>query len=172
MRRYSRPSAALTVGGTAALALLLAAGAAFAADAPAGQPAPATPPAATPHPPSNLEALDPDTAMGILGEKVLGPAAENLGLVTNVLVDADGHPRAVVIDFGGFLGVGSRKIAVDWQLLSFKLVDAKPVIVLALGRDELQAAPEYKPPAKPGDITQMVGPPPSVVATPPSDKRE
>ena len=27
--------------------------------------------------------------------------------------------RAAIIDFGGFLGVGSRKIAVAWQALHF-----------------------------------------------------
>ena len=35
------------------------------------------------------------------------------------LVDGQGMARAAIIDFGGFLGVGSRKIAVAWQALHF-----------------------------------------------------
>lgn len=110
--------------------------------------------------------------IALLGEQVKGLAGENVGRVVNVLVDRDGRVRAAVIDFGGFLGVGSRKIAVDWRLLSFKLVDAKPVIVLALGRKELQGAPEYKPTGKAGEMTQMVGPSATEGAPPPSDKHE
>src|SRR6266849_2785320 len=37
----------------------------------------------------------------------------------DVLVDRSGIVRAAVIDFGGFLGVGSRKIVVDWNALHF-----------------------------------------------------
>ena len=38
---------------------------------------------------------------------------EDLGMITDLIVDRAGRPRAVVIDFGGFLGAGSRKVAVD-----------------------------------------------------------
>ena len=56
-----------------------------------------------------------------------------------------GHVRAAIIDFGGFLGVGSRKIAVDWNALRFHPDSAKrDVITLELTRDQVKAAPEYK----------------------------
>ena len=42
-----------------------------------------------------------------------------MGQIIDVIVKRDGQVRAAVIDFGGFLGVGSRKIAVDWSALSF-----------------------------------------------------
>ena len=52
---------------------------------------------------------------------------------------------AAVIDFGGFLGVGSRKIAVDWGALHFP-PPGKPGarIALDLNRDQVNAAPEYQ----------------------------
>ena len=81
-----------------------------------------------------------------------------MGLVVDVLVDRNGLPLGAVIDFGGFLGVGSRKIAIDWQLLTFNPDDHDAPIELSLNRAEVQAAPEYKPPAQP---LQMVGPPPA-----------
>jgi len=63
-----------------------------------------------------------------------------------------------VIDFGGFLGVGSRKIAIDWQLLQFNPTNQDAPILLSLNRAEVQAAPEYKPGAQ---QIQIVGPPPA-----------
>ena len=59
-------------------------------------------------------------------------------------VDQDGQVRAAVIDFGGFLGVGSRKIVVDWRALHFAPADQPDRISLDLTRDQLSAAPEYK----------------------------
>ncbi len=82
--------------------------------------------------------------------------ARGHSLVVDVIVAADGHPSAAVIDFGGFLGVGSRKIAVDWRLLRFAPGRPDWQVLLTLGRAEIQAAPEYKPDAA---TREMVGPP-------------
>jgi hypothetical protein len=82
---------------------------------------------------------------GILGREVLSAANENMGRIVDVLVDRGGQVRAAIIDFGGFLGVGSRKIAVDWNALHFPAPtksDAK--IALELTRDQVKAAPEYQ----------------------------
>jgi hypothetical protein len=61
-----------------------------------------------------------------------------------VLFDRAGQPRAAIIDFGGFLGVGTRKIAIDWHTLRFETAGQKETIVAALDRDQIKAAPEYK----------------------------
>jgi hypothetical protein len=68
-----------------------------------------------------------------------------MGRVIDVIVDSGGRVRAAVIDFGGFLGVGSRKIAVDWSALRFDgAVKDEKNIKLALTPDQLKVAPEYK----------------------------
>lgn len=89
--------------------------------------------------------LDQQEVQGILGNEVRNTANENMGRIVDVIVDRSGQVRAAVIDFGGFLGVGSRKIAVSWNALRF-LPSAKKVerIGLDLTRAQLQAAPEYK----------------------------
>jgi PRC-barrel domain len=79
-----------------------------------------------------------------------------MGMVVDVLVDRDGKVRAAVIDFGGFLGVGSRKIAIDWNLVQFNPDNRDAPIVLALNQTQLQAAPEYKPAPQ---VTRIVAPP-------------
>ncbi len=89
--------------------------------------------------------LDHQEVQGILGREVRSGANEKMGRIVDVIVDRNGQVRAAIIDFGGFLGVGSRKIAVAWNALRF-LPDAKNVerIGLELTRDQVQGAPEYK----------------------------
>jgi len=82
---------------------------------------------------------------GILGRPVQDADSKEMGRVIDVVVDPAGHVRAAVIDFGGFLGVGSRKIAVDWSALHFGgAVKNEGEIRLALTQDQLKAAPEFK----------------------------
>jgi hypothetical protein len=111
-----------------------------------------------PAPPRNLETLKPQDTLAVLGKKVRDASGADMGLVVDVVVDRNGVPLAAVIDFGGFLGVGSRKIAIDWQLLQFDPNNRDAPILLSLNRAEVQAAPEYKPSAP---SPQMVGPPPA-----------
>jgi hypothetical protein len=110
--------------------------------------APATPPPAAPAPtpPASVTILNDHEVQGILGRDVESTtASENMGRIVDVLVDRSGQVRAAIIDFGGFLGVGSRKIAVDWNALHFPQ-PAKPDahITLELTRDQVKAAPEYQ----------------------------
>ena len=88
--------------------------------------------------------LDEQDVMSVLGLRVRSSTGEDMGRIINVVVDGTGHVRAAVIDFGGFLGVGTRKIAISWDALRFDLGEKKNVIALDLGREQLKAAPEYK----------------------------
>jgi hypothetical protein len=67
------------------------------------------------------------------------------GRIVDLLVDDTGHIRAAVIEFGGFLGIGTRKIAVDWSAMNFEPVDSSGAVFVDVNREQLQAAPEYKP---------------------------
>ena len=95
--------------------------------------------------PPSVSVIDAVEARGILGRDVRSPAEENMGRIVDVIVDRRGSTRAAVIDFCGFLGVGSRKIVVDWSALHFWNVANKgKSITLELTRDQVKAAPEYK----------------------------
>jgi hypothetical protein len=107
-------------------------------------PAPATPPAPAQAAPA-VTVLNRHEVEGILGREVRSPTNENMGRIVDVLVDGTGQVRAAIIDFGGFLGVGSRKIAVDWSALHFPPPDKSGApITLELTRDQVAAAPEYQ----------------------------
>jgi len=113
---------------------------------------------ATPLPPKNLTPPKA-AAILVLGKKVRGPAREVIRRVVDLLLDRHAHLRAVVIDFGGFLGVISRKIAIDWWLIRFMPDDPDIPLVLSLGTTEIQATLEYSD----------TGPPPIMVGLPRSD---
>lgn len=82
---------------------------------------------------------------GILGGEVRSMGNDSMGHIVDVIVDGEGKPRAAIIDFGGFLGVGSRKIAIDWKALHFVPGASKRyAIALELSREQVKAAPEYK----------------------------
>jgi PRC-barrel domain len=84
-------------------------------------------------------------AEGILGRQVRSRTNENIGRIVDVIVDHTGRTRAAVIDFGGFLGIGNRKIAVDWDALSFVPdIEGRDVVTLELTRDQIKAAPLYR----------------------------
>jgi hypothetical protein len=137
--------------------------AAPAAAKPAAQP---TPPAAQKKPPKPTITSKKE-GEGILGKQVYGANGADMGLVTNVLVDHAGNPIAVVIDFGGFLGMGTRKIAIDWHLMQFHSGNKDKPLTLNLAKEQLKAAPSYdpdKPPKIVGAPAPKTTPPPA--ATP------
>jgi PRC-barrel domain len=138
----------------ALLALTAIVSVASSEDAPA-PPAPAkteqsAPPAVTVLPNHEVE--------GILGREVRSSSAdENMGRIVDVLVDRSGLVRAAIIDFGGFLGVGSRKIAVDWSALHFPApAKPEPPVKLELNRDQVNAAPAYED-GKPVTVLSALG---------------
>ena len=147
------------------------------AQAPAPNPpaAPATPaPTETPPPAASTgtpaTVLDDQQVTAILGKNVRGRNGEDMGRIVDVIVNRDGQVRAAVIDFGGFLGVGSRKIAVDWSALRFEPSGKPDRISVDLSRNSVRLAPEYKE----GTPVVVLGPEPPqppqpVAAAPPKD---
>jgi len=123
-----------------------------AAPSEANAPATAQPPASTvpvtpkdAAPPPSVTIIGANDANGVLGRDVRSAADEDMGRIVDVVVDRTGRVRAAVIDFGGFLGVGSRKIVVDWDALRFcKITNKKGSITLELTKAQVAAAPEYK----------------------------
>ena len=106
-----------------------------------------TPPATTDEhtAPPSVTIIGPKDAHGVLGLDVRSPTNEDMGHIVDVIVDRTGTVRAAVIDFGGFLGVGSRKIVVDWNALHFgRVAKNGEAITLELTKAQVAAAPEYK----------------------------
>lgn len=128
--------------------------------APAPAPAPAAPPSP---PPANQELIYKGEATRIIGRTVRDPDNNEVGRIVDVLVDDQGMPRAALIDFGGFMGVGNRRIAVAWRALHFLPAAEQHQIRLDMTADQIKATPDFKPTPRPDapPVTMAVPPPPA-----------
>jgi PRC-barrel domain len=96
-------------------------------------------------PPAAARARIPrGAALPLLGRDVRGPSGQVVAQIVNVLVDEAGRPLAAVLDYGGFMGVGKRRIAVAWEVLRFAPGEQDGTIALDLTRDQLKDFPEHK----------------------------
>jgi len=105
----------------------------------------ATTPAPTPATVAPAEIAAPPEIAGLLGYKVLSATGKNLGRIVEVLVDTRGVVRGVVIDIGGFMGLGARKVAVAWRALSFSSSKDGPIVSVMVDSDRIRVAPEVLP---------------------------
>lgn len=135
----------------------------LAVDAAAAQQPAAEANAPPPETPASQMLMYEGEATSILGRQVTGPDARSVGRIVDVLVDDLGQPRAVVIDVGGFLGIGVRRIAVVWRALRFTR-DAAGAgqIALEMTANQIKVIPEYKAADRP--VVMAVPPPPSQAA--------
>ena len=123
------------------------------ASTPAPPPAAAPPPMPTQAPPPQAQkpadhgtpatVVDSNEVDGILGKPARGPTGEDMGRIVDLIIDRSGQIRAAIIDFGGFLGVGSRKIAVDWRAIRFNAGGKADNLIVDLTRNQLRMAPAY-----------------------------
>src|SRR4026207_2219908 len=81
----------------------------------------------------------------VLGIQVRTKTEEAMGRIIDLLADGDGKVLAAVIEFGGFLGIGTRKIAVEWSALRIDKDGQRLVAMIDIPRDQLRSAPDYKP---------------------------
>ena len=89
----------------------------------------------------DVEAL---TAENLTGATVIGPNDDDIAVVGDILLTQDGQIDAMLIDFGGFLGIGEKRVAVSLDNLDFAANDAGDLIIYSdFTREQLEAQPEY-----------------------------
>jgi PRC-barrel domain protein len=89
------------------------------------------------------ETLAPGQVLGVVGRHVQDADGADAGRLWDVLIDSNGEPRAVVIDYGGVLGVGRRKVAIAWNAVRFTPDNSARPIRLMLTRQQLGAVPTF-----------------------------
>lgn len=81
---------------------------------------------------------------------------ENIGQIDDVILTADGTVQGVLLDVGGFLGIGAHTVLVDMDDLYLVLKDGDKAdnaeesddigdlsVIASLSRDQLEALPEW-----------------------------
>ncbi len=71
---------------------------------------------------------------------------EDIGTITDLVIGEDGQIHAVVVGVGGFLGMGEKNVAIEWDSLELtKDKDGEDyVITVNASEDALQSAEEFK----------------------------
>ncbi|KHJ55629.1 PRC-barrel domain-containing protein [Aureimonas sp. OT7] len=80
-----------------------------------------------------IDDLDDEDVYGVDGAKI--------GEIEDFVVDTEGQIAAVVVEVGGFLGIGEKEVLVDWSALDIQVTDGDlRVNAPTLTREELEAA--------------------------------
>ena len=86
-----------------------------------------------------------------MGQLVTNDAGENIGSISDLLLDKSGRIANVVIGVGGFLGIGEKVVALPYTALSITAdPDGKRVVKVAASKEQLKAAPDFKATEKTG----------------------
>ncbi|HSF33434.1 MAG TPA: PRC-barrel domain-containing protein [Candidatus Tectomicrobia bacterium] len=138
-----------------------------------GEPTSARPSGMTPSSPVAEKASPkPSTTLGttkelytsdLIGATVKNPQGESLGSIKELVLDPQNAKiKNAVVSMGGLLGIGTKSVAIPWNEVTLQS-DGKAVVV-AMGREELQNAPDWK---KPAEETRMPGREPATSPTAP-----
>ena len=86
------------------------------------------------------------TIQGLIDGNVYTSEDEDVGEVVNALVDAEGTITDLIIDVGGFLGIGEKRVQVplaDVSLMAYQ--DSDDIRVYTeMTREQLEGMPEYE----------------------------
>jgi len=87
----------------------------------------------------------PLTAEELIGTNAYGPADEHLGAIGDVILGTDASAvEGVIIDFGGFLGIGTKPVAVAIENLRYATdANNNEYLFVNVTREQLDQAPAY-----------------------------
>lgn len=89
---------------------------------------------------------DGHLASNIIGETVyngIGDSAENIGSVQDLVISQDGDVEALVVGVGGFLGLGRKDVALEYNLAEWAERDGNRWLVINTSREALEALPDF-----------------------------
>jgi sporulation protein YlmC with PRC-barrel domain len=76
------------------------------------------------------------------GTKVYNQAGEKLGSIDDLMIDKrSGQVRYAVLEFGGFLGMGTDRYPLPWSILKYDTT--KDGYVVPVDKSQLEGAPKY-----------------------------
>lgn len=86
------------------------------------------------------------TADELRGIGVYGINDEQIGTIGDIVTNPDGSFDAVIVDVGGFLGLGAKPVAVGFDNLSFSTdTFGTRYLFINASREELETQPAYDP---------------------------
>jgi sporulation protein YlmC with PRC-barrel domain len=77
----------------------------------------------------------------VIGAKVTNAENENVGSVSDLLLDKNGQVVGMILSVGGFLGIGEKHVALSWDKI--KLEDDGKKVVIDMTKDQIANAPKF-----------------------------
>lgn len=93
-----------------------------------------------------MEAVDMQQvrADDLIGSDVYGANDDNIGNVGDILLTEEGSFDAIIVDVGGFLGIGAREVALSLDEVEFmRDQNENWYVYTGYTQEQLEAAPEY-----------------------------
>jgi hypothetical protein len=81
-------------------------------------------------------------ASKVIGSDVVNENKDSIGKIDDLLISTDAHDVFAVISVGGFLGIGSKLVAVRYEDLR-RASDTTGFILPGASKESLSALPEY-----------------------------
>ena len=79
----------------------------------------------------------------IIGSKVINAKGETLGKIEDLVFDIDtGRILYAILDFGGFLGIGSKLFPVPWESLA--AIPLEGIFFLNQSKEQMEKAPAFE----------------------------
>jgi sporulation protein YlmC with PRC-barrel domain len=100
-----------------------------------------TPPEAAIEPAAGIPGM---RASEIIGASVNTSDGASIGEISEVIVQSNGSINGVIVDVGGFLGLGEKPVLLGWNDLSFAGNADAVVVSTALSKEQLNSMPAYK----------------------------
>ena len=84
-------------------------------------------------------------ASQLVGLKVENGDGDVVGKVGEVVLEKDGNVEGVVVDVGGFLGIGAHPVLLNWHDLQLNGSQGEVKALVNATKDRLKALPAYEP---------------------------
>jgi sporulation protein YlmC with PRC-barrel domain len=85
------------------------------------------------------------TTSDVKGANVINLQNEKIGDIDELLIEANtGHIRFAIVSVGGFLGIGSTRVAVPWAAFVITRENDKAKFVLDATKERLEKAPKVE----------------------------
>ncbi|QNP48943.1 PRC-barrel domain-containing protein [Diaphorobacter aerolatus] len=84
----------------------------------------------------------------VRGTDVYNPAGDKLGSIDELMIDKmSGQVRYAVMEFGGFLGIGTDRYPLPWDTMKYDT--GMGGYVVSVAKEQLENAPRYERAAAP-----------------------
>lgn len=97
----------------------------------------------------NKDFIDKLPRQGVYAEDYIGTNVtnrsndEDIGTVSDLVIDGNGKVTAVIVGVGGFLGMGDKDVAIGWDRIQRRQDGDDFTLEVDMSEDDLRNAPEY-----------------------------